>query len=199
MHALGGAMKPAPTRLGLIDRLRAQHRTIRRNLDRLEAVAAALEREESVDPHELPRLRAFFRHFVQAEHEAIEESLLFPALQSRCTREELDAIDTLEAEHSWSDALLQDFEAASPRRVAQLVRTLAPLVRLHMEHEEKHVFPLAEKRLTADELQLLGVACDAVLAAASPVSRERIAERSAHPDPWCLDCDWQEVTERSEQ
>jgi hemerythrin-like domain-containing protein len=199
MHVLHIAMKNATTtRLGLLARLRSQHRTIRRNLDRLEALAAAIDRDAPVDPHELQRLRGFFRHFVQAEHEAIEESLLFPALESRCTREEMKELVRLEAEHAWGDALLDEFESAPPPRVAQIVRTFAPLVRMHMEHEESHVFPLAEQRLTGEELALLGIACDAVLGAASPVSRGPAWRVPARANPWCLDDDWQDSTETRE-
>jgi hemerythrin-like domain-containing protein len=180
---------PSP-RLGLLDRLRAQHRTIRRNLDRLEAAGLALERGEPVANEELLRLLAFFRHFVQAEHEAIEEALLFPALEARCSPEQWKTVRGLEEEHAWGDALLGEMNTAKPESAARVIRTFSPIIRLHIERVEKQVFPVAETVLTHGELEVLGQVCDAVLAAASPRSGER-RESECGADPWCLDADWQ--------
>lgn len=191
-------MNARTARLGLIDRLRAQHRTIRRNLDRLEQLGRTLDGGRRVDPRTLERLRTFFQHFVQAEHESIEESLLFPALARRCPAPEIDALRRLEAEHLWSGALLRGLDPGEPSRTARLIRTFAPLVRLHIEREETKLFPLAERVLDADELASLGEKCAAVLAAASPAFATRIPARRLEDDPWCIDEDWQGETRPAE-
>jgi hemerythrin-like domain-containing protein len=189
------AMKTATPGRGLLDRLRAQHRTIRRNLNRLESVASALERGEAMDRHELSRLFTFFREFVQAEHESIEESLLYPAIESRCPRDEVASLRRLEAEHAWGDRILRDLVPTSNEKTARLIRTFAPLLRLHIEREETQLFPIAERVLTPIELESLGRACDAVLAATSPGAHERWRTSPGAPDPWCLDGDWRADTE----
>ena len=105
-----------------------------------------------------------------AAHEVMEEQVLYPALLSYAhTRETLsEGLD----EHDGTDAIVNELRAVSPHDPEWSVRfrVLKEYLENHMDHEEKHLFPVARGVFPRQELRDLA---DQMLALKPPPPRRR--------------------------
>ena len=130
--------------IGLIER---DHREVERLFGAFERAA------RSEDVREQARLaREITREL--SVHAAIEEQVLYPALQRAGV--EAERLDALEEHHAVKVALAE-IDALGPRaeRFAAKVRLVAKSVRRHVEEEEAQLLPRLKKALDGDELRAL--------------------------------------------
>jgi iron-sulfur cluster repair protein YtfE (RIC family) len=89
-------------------------------------------------------------------HAILENELLFDALEAR-GGELTGLLSVMREEHREIEAALHDIQhAASLVRARALLRDMIRTAREHFEKEELVAFPLAEERLTEEELGELG-------------------------------------------
>jgi len=102
----------------------------------------------------------YMDEFPEQRHHRKESELLFPKLRAR-TAEADPVLDRLDQDHARGERAIRDLEHAllafemmgEPRREAfeQAAQQYADFYFQHMTLEEKHVMPLAEKLLTAQD------------------------------------------------
>jgi hemerythrin-like domain-containing protein len=155
-----------------IDVLRAEHSMVKlvvdaasRDLDRVATTHVA-------DADELEQLIEFFRYFANACHDPKEEDLLFCMLHRRGMSWETWPLDELLKEHEEMRVILESaadwvplLRHGEPAAIDPLVhnlRTYLALVDSHVEKEEEVVFPLALRYLTADDVEELRRAFEAI-------------------------------------
>ena len=135
-----------------VDFMRALHSALRRDLSRLQAVAGQLDGSASAPPAVLAGWDTFRGQL--HNHHAAEDDDLWPVLRRKLPDPaELAAVDAMVEEHRHIPAALADVDAAvrCGGDLTTPVGRLSTLVRDHLEHEERDVLPLLERRLTRAE------------------------------------------------
>jgi len=132
-----------------------EHDAIRRAGTVLDAMTSQVQLAVSVDRHDVNALLIFFHYFADLCHQAKEESILFPALkQLDQSNISADAARLL-LEHHEERALIEETQLAlftdnQPQFIAT-ARKLTNLLHEHITDEEKLLFPIAERSLSADK------------------------------------------------
>jgi hemerythrin-like domain-containing protein/predicted transcriptional regulator len=141
----------------LTDSLRRDHEVIERVLDGLDGVAGRLAQGRPVPASLLEGAIEFFGGFVDRCHHAKEEALL-PALCAHGLRDDEPFLIAVRAEHARARELLASLDGAARSKHAQPDPTLAhrlreyvALVRGHVEHEDRTLFPVTERLLSTVE------------------------------------------------
>jgi Hemerythrin HHE cation binding domain len=132
--------------------MRALHAGLRRDADRLQALAPQLERGDG-GPGAMPKGWITFRQTLEVHHTA-EDDDLWPVLRSHLTdAEDLHQLDLMVEEHRGLTAAIQAVDAAlaSGVGVATAARELGGVLGDHLDHEEQQVFPLLERHLSRGE------------------------------------------------
>jgi hemerythrin-like domain-containing protein len=131
-----------------------EHKVILRTLDVLDAVAASVEAEASVNTEDTDKILDFLRWFVDAHHQAKEESILFPAMKAH-TESENRPVQHMMFEHDQERRTVEDLE--TDVRLARLspfvshANRLSSTLRNHIYKEEQLLFPAADELLTLEE------------------------------------------------
>jgi hemerythrin-like domain-containing protein len=133
----------------ITDILLAEHMVFHNIFDHIERVLPKLE-----TLGEVKSLAALMENLLRA-HSRTEEDLVFAPLD-HCL-EQIGQRDTFENEHHEIDASLLKVKAARQLSEARRLLTVAVLAsRRHFDHEERIVFPLAEKVMKRETLSELG-------------------------------------------
>ncbi len=102
----------------------------------------------------------FFRIKAALEgHAWIEESIFYPSLQSEGNKKLIEITAEAIQEHLSMKCFLGELAAVStdPAKFEPLFTKLIEDVRHHVKEEEGEMFPLVQKVLSADTLDLLGI------------------------------------------
>jgi hemerythrin superfamily protein len=146
------------TPVNVIHVVEAEHRSIERLFDRFERAARAGDpRQEAELARELVR--------EISQHAAVEEQVLYPALQrAGLTAERLDALE----DHHATKLALSELQALTPaaERFVAKVHVVAKALRLHMQEEESAVLPRLGEEVGPDELERMGGEFEALRRAA---------------------------------
>ncbi|MCS7338164.1 MAG: hemerythrin domain-containing protein [Verrucomicrobiae bacterium] len=127
----------------------AEHVVLHNMFDYIERVLPTVRTVAEV------RLLAALIEGVLIEHARAEESLLFGPL-AHCL-EQIGQRDTFELEHHEIDACLSAVaRARSIREARRLLNAAIVACRNHFDHEERVVFPLAERVMKGETLAKLG-------------------------------------------
>jgi iron-sulfur cluster repair protein YtfE (RIC family) len=91
-------------------------------------------------------------------HTKIEEEIFYPAVREIGTSKAEEMIDEAFEEHHVVDLVLAELPKVDPEdeRFHAKMTVLSELVEHHAEEEEDELFPMAEKKLGKDRLQMLG-------------------------------------------
>jgi hemerythrin superfamily protein len=91
-------------------------------------------------------------------HTKIEEEIFYPAVREIGTEKAEEMIDEAFEEHHVVDLVLAELPKVDPEdeRFAAKMTVLSELVEHHADEEEEEMFPMAEKKLGAEELKALG-------------------------------------------
>jgi hemerythrin-like domain-containing protein len=141
-------IKPIMT---ITELLRTEHAAFNAILNEIEAVLPSV-----ATLGELRILVCVMAGFLQ-QHGRKEEELLYPALDQM--QAQRGRLDEMTREHGELDEQIR--QAANNRNLGKARQQLGRLiqaVREHFEHEERHLFPLAEEVLQAENLVALGSA-----------------------------------------
>jgi hemerythrin-like domain-containing protein len=134
--------------IGFTDLLIKEHKALRRALDVLRIMTDRVERGIPTDRHDVNALLIFFHYFGDVLHQAKEESILFPALESSDKFASSDDLKRLLTEHSEQRGLMEKAQCAlftdKQDEFIASARKVIDLLSEHADEEEHVLFPLAE-------------------------------------------------------
>lgn len=142
-------------------RLEAEHRALAQALDMFDCFLAKGAAGDA-DPHDVPRVAAFFRDYVQLHHER-EETLLLPAMAEHEFSTTRGPLVYIVEEHAKEGALLDELFAVAFRRggcapsdaaFAAAARAFIDFERAHMAKETQYLYPAAKQILVNDTTRL---------------------------------------------
>lgn len=128
--------------------LKDDHDKVKAMLEKLDATT---ERAEKTRPELLQALKDEL-----TVHEAIEEEILYPALEEFAKTKDI-ALEGYE-EHHVVDTIMSELEATAPddETWGAKLTVMKENLEHHIEEEEGDMFPKARKVMDEDELQTLG-------------------------------------------
>ena len=151
-----------------IEELMNEHRAILSALDVLEAICQQIDEGKPCAADDIGRILEFLKTFADRCHHAKEEKLLFPALERAGVPNERGPIGVMLSEHElgrkyiglMSKALegVRSGSRGAPADLASSARAYINLLRAHIMKENEVLFPLAERRLSADDQKELSTA-----------------------------------------
>jgi len=137
-----------------------EHKTIRRAVDVLNAMTARAEQNVNVDIHDVNALLMFLHYFGDVCHQAKEETILFPALQSSEGFTSSFDPGALLKGHNEERALIEQTQLTlftdNHSEFVASARKLINVLSEHLTKEESVVFPLAEQILTREKAMEIG-------------------------------------------
>lgn len=138
--------------------LEAEHRVIRRMVNTMLLLAAALERDRDVEITIWQKIVDFMRMFAVQVHHGKEEGHLFPILKRKGVPLAAYPLEALIRDHEKTQALTQELAGATEAYLrvgiaakASLIRSLRGLIDLypnHMWKEEYLLFPMANRLMS---------------------------------------------------
>jgi hemerythrin-like domain-containing protein len=153
----------------VLESLRGEHRVIWGVLNALEDFGMRLEEDASMSPSNLRRFTAFLTRFAGIWHHGKEEELLMPALVQHGLAWDEPALQEIRRDHEQEDYLLRVIEQAAlqegvwsaedRRHAVRSIRALVDFERRHIQKEETSLYPVAERLLSAEALQVLEDRC----------------------------------------
>jgi iron-sulfur cluster repair protein YtfE (RIC family) len=132
--------------------MRAMHAALRRDMARLISVAPSLEGCGQV-PASVEEGWVEFRDELERHH-AAEDDDLWPVLRGhlRATKDHTEVDQMIEEHDALQPAIAAvDAALASSTGIAAAASALGDVLRHHLEHEERTVFPLLERHLSQHE------------------------------------------------
>jgi hemerythrin-like domain-containing protein len=148
-----------------IDVLMNEHRLIEQALGSLESYAAAVEEGFSPGRELIGEYAAFFRGFADACHHGKEEDILFQRMAERGFPRDAGPLAVMLHEHELGRAHVRELltlasgtGTLTPRETSELLHNVSgyvPLLRAHILKEDKILYPLALRVLTAAELDAM--------------------------------------------
>ena len=145
--------------------LEAEHRVIAKVIGAVPVLADQLDAGQAVDVGLLRDIVEFMRAFADQCHHGKEELLLFPALGKKGVPLQGCPVGALTAEHARGRALvkeladatdaLQSGELGAKATIIGALRGIAALYPNHIWKEDYLLFPMTNKVLNVEELQLL--------------------------------------------
>ncbi len=151
-----------------IDVLMEEHRLIEQVLGSLESFAVAVEGDLAIERPVVAEYAEFFRGFADAYHHGKEEDILFQRMMERGFPTESGPLAVMLHEHTQGrarvDVLRQVGQAQgaveAPERESMLVAAhdLVPLLRQHIQKEDRILYPMALRALSGPELDRMETA-----------------------------------------
>ena len=142
-----------------------EHRLIEQVLGSLETFGCEIERGLSPERGLLVDYGTFFREFADACHHAKEEDVLFQRMTERGFPRETGPVAVMLYEHKVGrghvSALRQAGDGAGPltaeetRLVLENASAFVPLLRAHIQKEDRILYPMAVRLLTGPELDAM--------------------------------------------
>ncbi len=130
------------------DLLKKQHKNVKALFKKVENTEGGRQRRQLMDEiaNELKI------------HTKIEEEIFYPAVRELGTSKAEEMIDEAFEEHHVVDLVLAELPQVDPEdeRFDAKMTVLSELIEHHVEEEEGELFPMAEKKLGKDRLQMLG-------------------------------------------
>lgn len=148
--------------VGALHMLMHDHRLVEKALSGLGLVMDRLNRGDEVDVSLLRETVQFMRQFVDRCHHRKEEELLFPAMARNGVPEQGGPLGVMKHEHEQGRAWVATFEdavelyakdgEAARDRLVKAIGYIRELYTDHISKEERVLFPMAERILSAGEL-----------------------------------------------
>src|SRR5262245_36129636 len=132
-----------------------EHKYILRVLNILEGMAEKVERGRPLDQADVEDLLRFLRIFADKQHQAKEESVLFPALLRACHQDQMSALRHMTFEHDQERSLVEGLEDAlltkKGKDFVYYVNRLNHVLRTHIYKEEHILFKIADANFSSGE------------------------------------------------
>ena len=127
-----------------------------------ETVEALFQQVESSDASEHPAIFEQINAELQA-HAHIEETIFYPSLQEEGSDELIEITSEAIQEHQQTKTFLGELSVASSdaEKFEPLLTKLIEDVRHHVKEEEGGMFPVVQKRLSTNALDVLGAQMEA--------------------------------------
>jgi hemerythrin-like domain-containing protein len=148
-----------------IEVLMNEHRLIEQVLGSLETFAAEVERGLAAERPLLADYGTFFRDFADACHHGKEEDILFQRMVERGFSRETGPVAVMLDEHEVGrghvSILRQAGEATGPlaametQLVLENAGAFIPLLRAHIQKEDRILYPMAVRLLTGPEMDVM--------------------------------------------
>ena len=148
-----------------IEVLMNEHRLIEQVLGSLETFAAEVERGLAAERQLLADYGAFFRDFADACHHGKEEDILFQRMVERGFSRETGPVAVMLHEHKVGrghvSVLRQAGDGTDPlaavetQVVLESAGAFIPLLRAHIQKEDRILYPMAVRLLTGPELDAM--------------------------------------------
>ncbi|MGB5987111.1 MAG: hemerythrin domain-containing protein [Desulfobacterales bacterium] len=159
--------------MNAIDDLLAEHEAVRLTLKILKKIAQDIEATGKVsNPAHMEQLLDFFSTFVDRCHHGKEEELLFPALEQVGVSREGGPVGVMLKEHQQGRDLVAKMKAAlgrhrkgdtdAARELGHHADNYITLLELHIDKENKVLFPLAVKHLPENALDEMKIGFDKI-------------------------------------
>jgi len=136
------------------DLLTQEHKTILRGLDILDHMAARIEEDQHIAVEDVETILRFLRAFADNQHQAKEESALFPELLRTSAANDA-ALRQMIFEHDQERSLVEGLEdSLRTKRGMEFVHfanRLTGLIRTHIRKEDNILFPMAERCLSPEQ------------------------------------------------
>jgi len=152
--------------------LKHEHQIILLVLNGAEREGNAARKKGGCDAQTVAKMADFFKMFVDRCHHAKEEQHLFPALERHGVAKEGGPVGVMLSEHDEGRSHVRAIAAALPglkagrpeaaAAVAGRLLAYAALLRAHIDKEERVLFAMADRVLTANECQDMVKAFDRV-------------------------------------
>jgi hemerythrin-like domain-containing protein len=136
------------------DLLTQEHKVILRALDVLDHMAKRIEREQPVEAQDVETLLRFLHAFADDNHQAKEESALFPELlRSSCANEPglRQMIFEHDQERSLVEALEDSLHTKKGTEFVHFANRFIGLIRTHIHKEDNILFEIAESALRPEQ------------------------------------------------
>jgi hemerythrin-like domain-containing protein len=147
------------------DALKNEHRVIEQVLNCLEKMANRCLARGSLDKDSARKVIDFLENFAHRYHHGKEERCLFPLLEARGIPRDHGPIGVMIHEHEHGrqhiEGMIESLsrggqdERQSQVQFVEHARAYIRLVREHIWKEDNHLFPMAERVLTDEELSYL--------------------------------------------
>jgi len=136
------------------DLLTQEHKTILRALDILDHMAARIEEDQPLAVEDVETILRFLRAFADNQHQAKEESALFPELLRTSAANDAPLRQMI-FEHDQERSLVEGLEdSLRTKRGMEFVHfanRLTGLIRTHIRKEDNILFPMAERCLSPEQ------------------------------------------------
>ena len=136
------------------DLLTQEHKTILRALDILDHMAARIKEDQPLAVEDVETILRFLRAFADNQHQAKEESALFPELL-RTSAANGPPLRQMIFEHDQERSLVEGLEdSLRTKRGMEFVHfanRLTGLIRTHIRKEDNILFPMAERCLSPEQ------------------------------------------------
>jgi len=149
-----------------IENLKSEHDEIILMLDVLERVSEKIASCESVPTDHLKQILNFLKIFAEEFHNGKEETYLFAEIKEAEIPESKDLLAVMTSEHGRGRGFIEDMndllESSEEGQPGSLMVFTTPaqqyinLYRSHIWKENVVLFTMAEEKLSADKLSLLG-------------------------------------------
>jgi hemerythrin-like domain-containing protein len=134
--------------------LAQEHKVILRALDVLDQMAARVAEDHPVDAKDVETLLHFLRTFADDVHQSKEESALFPELRRTSAATE-PALRQMLFEHDQERSLVRGLDDSLHTKkgleFGQLAGRLSDLLRNHIRKEDKILFEIVDRSLSAEQ------------------------------------------------
>jgi hemerythrin-like domain-containing protein len=131
-----------------------EHKLILRALDVLDAMSASVEKNGTVESFDVGKILDFLRWFADAHHQAKEETILFPALESAAASQRR-SVEHMTLEHDQERALIEEMEKdlrlANLSEFVACANRLSSTLRNHIYKEDRILFETADAVLSPQE------------------------------------------------
>ena len=136
------------------DLLTQEHKTILRALDILDHMAARIAEDQPLAVEDVETILRFLRAFADNQHQAKEESALFPELLRTSAANDAPLRQMI-FEHDQERSLVEGLEdSLRTKRGMEFVHfanRLTGLIRTHIRKEDNILFPMAERCLSPEQ------------------------------------------------
>ena len=136
------------------DLLTQEHKTILRALDILDHMAARIKGDQPLAVEDVETILRFLRAFADNQHQAKEESALFPELLRTSAANDAPLRQMI-FEHDQERSLVEGLEdSLRTKRGMEFVHfanRLTGLIRTHIRKEDNILFPMAERCLSPEQ------------------------------------------------
>lgn len=141
-----------------IDDLMHEHEAILFALQILESFEQRLAAGQGAEPADLSAFLGFLREFADKCHHGKEEGILFPALVAAGVPEHGGPVGVMLDEHVQGRHWIAQLEASlgpplDAQRFSNAARAYRELLQAHILKENEVLFPMAERRLPASQLE----------------------------------------------